>query len=1232
MRLQAQPYRNEITIVYYDSEFNMLDRKTLPSELELFGGFYCDGNNYYLVTGQENPNEDDSVEVYRVTKYDKNWKRLGSCGLYGENTTIPFDAGKCSMDKDGKFLIVRTSHEMYKSSDGRNHQANVTFEVDTDAMKVVDALTSVSGNYAGYVSHSFNQLVRIDDHKIVAVDHGDAHPRSICLMLYPTDLRSELFNPVRGSSFSSGVNTIGILNFPGATGDNYTGASVGGLEVSDTSYLIAGDSVRQDDNYTANNTRNVWIGVVNKNTQKVELKWLTDYAEGSDSASTPKLVKINSSKYMILWDRGDTTYYTYVNGNGLLQSDIYSHKGSLSDCEPVVANGKISWYEWYYSKEDFYQISVNNPEQFNVTNLEIDHQYEWKATENGVATFVCSKCGGKKEEAVPVDFTVYWKNNNIEDNTYYAVNSLECDISDSIRSWMAPNFDDNNLGQSYEYIIESDKPDKTVIEEDTYSDSYKNISFRETGECVLTAYPKYNPDLKKTYTVNVVKPLENVNLKVEPIDSATFGNEIILSAETVGGGSSTLFTFSATDDQGTEQIISSYYTNTCSWYPEETGTYTLSVTAEYKSNVISNTTSYVIEPANTRVCDGESVTANSIIYGQKISDSILNTTSFVSEATGTSVSGELRLDDPETVLTAGTHKVTWYFEPYSDNYKGCKGETTLTVQRAQHPDKMPAEEYSIPYTSKSATNNILSEADGWEFSNADLNIVLQPGVSTVLTAEFQGADKDNYEITVADIRVTREQCTHNKVTILPASVATCTEQGLTEGKLCPTCGEVIVKQTQITALGHNYKEVPGTAINATCVKAGKAADKKCSRCGSIIKGDMIEALGHKWGAWKITSNATCVAAGAREKICSVCGDKVTETIPATGHKWDTEYTVDKAATCTVEGSESIHCSVCDEIKAGSSRTIPKTAHKYSAWKTTKAATCTATGTREKVCTDCGDKVTETIAATGHKWNTTYTVDKAPTYAEEGSESIHCAVCGESKEGSAISIAKLEPSSQTGADGTAVGQGASEEAATEAITGMASDNDIPGTVFNVIQLKSTKQTNTSLTLSWKKVADTTSYVIYGNKCGKNNKMKELARVKGISKGFSSVAGKKVAKGTYYKFMVVALDRDNKVISTSKVIHVATKGGKVGNNKKVTTKAKKNKVTIKKGKTFKLAAKAKPVSKKLKVKKHRGIVYETTNANIATVSKKGIIKGKSKGTCYVYAYAQNGVFAKIKVTIK
>ncbi len=104
---------------------------------------------------------------------------------------------------------------------------------------------------------------------------------------------------------------------------------------------------------------------------------------------------------------------------------------------------------------------------------------------------------------------------------------------------------------------------------------------------------------------------------------------------------------------------------------------------------------------------------------------------------------------------------------------------------------------------------------------------------------------------------------------------------------------------------------------------------------------------------------------------------------------------------------------------------------------------------------------------------------------------------------------------------------------------------------------------------------------------------------------------------------------KIVATSKTIHAATTGGKVGNAKAV--KVNKSKVTLaKKGKKFTI--KAKEVKKDKTIKRHRKVAFESSNPKVATVSSKGVVTAKKKGTCYIYAYAQNGVFKKVKVTVK
>ena len=60
------------------------------------------------------------------------------------------------MTHSGDHLLVRTCHEMYKSSDGNNHQSNVTIEVDMPSMTITDSYTGIMNVDYGYVSQSFN--------------------------------------------------------------------------------------------------------------------------------------------------------------------------------------------------------------------------------------------------------------------------------------------------------------------------------------------------------------------------------------------------------------------------------------------------------------------------------------------------------------------------------------------------------------------------------------------------------------------------------------------------------------------------------------------------------------------------------------------------------------------------------------------------------------------------------------------------------------------------------------------------------------------------------------------------------------------------------------------------------------------------------------------------------------------------------------------------------------------
>ena len=490
MRVQSGAIEGKLLVEYYSPDFEPLSTKLIDNELPIFGAFYDSGNNYYVLSGQENPKQNDSLEVFRITKYDKNWNKIKSCGLYGANTTVPFDAGSARMTHSGDHLLVRTCHEMYKSSDGNNHQSNVTIEVDMPSMTITDSYTGVMNVDYGYVSHSFNQFIKTDGNHIVALDHGDAHPRSAVLVKYNSDFTTGKFFP----SYFDKVSNIDVVTYPEYTAGhyNYTGAAIGGFDVSSSSYIVAQSTVDLDYINTSE-TRNVYVSAVSKDLSTNKLNKITSYAEGTASASAPQLVKINNNSFLLLWARDTKVSCVKLNADGTVNGSIHTFEGSLSDCQPVIKNGRAVWYVYDKNNVTFNSLNLSNLDDIKTVDVKTGHDYETKyaSKTDGTVTQTCKSCGYVNKFTVPTSTTVYWRTDLSNTSFSSVLSKTQFSVGDSIDFWL---YDDTD------YTVEfSDRSMVSVNKLENYANDIRRITFKNGGSLTVKIYPTYNPSVAKTY-------------------------------------------------------------------------------------------------------------------------------------------------------------------------------------------------------------------------------------------------------------------------------------------------------------------------------------------------------------------------------------------------------------------------------------------------------------------------------------------------------------------------------------------------------------------------------------------------------------------------------------------------------------------------------------------------------------------------------------------------------------
>ena len=919
MRVQSGAIEGKLLVEYYSSDFEPLSTKLIDNELPIFGAFYDSGNNYYVLSGQENPSQNNSLEVFRITKYDKNWNKIKSCGLYGANTTVPFDAGSARMTHSGDHLLVRTCHEMYKSSDGNNHQSNVTIEVDMPSMTITDSYTGVMNVDYGYVSHSFNQFIKTDGNHIVALDHGDAHPRSAVLVKYNSDFTTGKFFP----SYFEQVSNIDVVTYPEYTAGhyNYTGAAIGGFDVSSSSYIVAQSTVDLDYINTSK-TRNVYVSAVSKDLSTNKLNKITSYAEGTDSASAPQLVKINNNSFLLLWARDTKVSCVKLNADGTVNGSIHTFEGSLSDCQPVVKNGRAVWYVYDKNNVTFNSLNLSNLDDIKTVDVKTGHDYETKyaSKTDGTVTQTCKSCGYVNKFTVPTSTTVYWRTDISNTSFSSVLSKTQFSVGDSIDFWLYDNTD---------YTVEfSDRSMVSVNKLENYANDIRRITFKNGGSLTVKIYPTYNPSVAKTYKFTC------------GCTSHTYGSAVITKQPTCTAegtktktctqcGATVTETIPKTSHKYADTVVAptcaadGYTLHKCSVcgtsYKDST---TKATGHSYGNSVVTKQPTCTSEGTTIKTCTKCNATVTETIpkTSHEYADTVVAPTctadgytlhkcsvcgtsykDSTTKATGHSYGNSVVTKQP-TCTSEGTTIKTC---------TKCNATVTETIPKTSH-------EYADTVVAPTCT------ADGYTLHKCSVCGTSYKDSTTKATGHSYG---------------------NSVVTKQP----TCTSEGTTI-KTCTKCNATVTETIPKTS--HEYAD---TVVAPTCTADGYTLHK-CSVCGTSYKDSTTKATGHSYGNSVVTKQPTCTAEGTKTKTCTKCNATVTEKLPAKGHTAVTDKGY--PATCTTAGkTDGSHCSVCGAVIKAQT-TITATGHKSSGWITDKAASIGVKGSKHKECTVC-KKVLET---------------------------------------------------------------------------------------------------------------------------------------------------------------------------------------------------------------------------------------------------------------------------------
>lgn len=407
----------KIGIEYYDNDFHIQSEKSLAMELKLWGGFYAGVDAYYIVEGQTNEEENDRAEVIRVLKYDMDWNKIGTASitgdpeLFGGEVRYPFIRGCVEMEEANGILYIVTGHEGYVDPEyNQGHQGLLMIAVDEAAMTG----QIISSN----LSHSFAQYIACKDSNLYLLEQNEGFR---CTALNKIDMEKSESTAVVSLKYGGVRDSARAI-------ECY--ASVDGMALSSDHVLCLGTSIDQSkyDSVSAQTAHNIYLTVTpmaDFSQETTSTKWLTDYTGKGKCFLGTKITKINDNRFMISWEEtgsdepknvsddfddtlsANTLHYIFIDGGGNPISQQFTAPAPISECQPIVKDGKIVYYASNETMVNFYSIDAQTGKFSKKIQRVAGENATWKL-KNGVLTISGTgpiSADPKAKQRVPVSST-----------------------------------------------------------------------------------------------------------------------------------------------------------------------------------------------------------------------------------------------------------------------------------------------------------------------------------------------------------------------------------------------------------------------------------------------------------------------------------------------------------------------------------------------------------------------------------------------------------------------------------------------------------------------------------------------------------------------------------------------------------------------------------------------------------------------------------------------------------